>query len=92
MEQQNRGKTAILATIYGLIVNIALSLFKFVAGFLGSSSAMIADAVHSLSDSLTDLVVIFSYHYSIKPEDHDHKYGHGKAERCRVGNQSHQCG
>ncbi len=53
---------------------------KFVAGILGNSAAMIADAVHSLSDFLTDIVVLAFVKLSSKPADHDHDYGHGKYE------------
>ena len=55
-------------------------IFKFVAGFLGHSSALVADAVHSLSDFVTDIIVIVFVKISGKPEDEDHKYGHGKYE------------
>lgn len=67
-------------TIAGSIINIALVIFKFTAGILGHSAAMIADAVHSLSDFLTDLVVIILVKLSSKPQDKDHDYGHGKYE------------
>jgi cation diffusion facilitator family transporter len=55
-------------------------VFKFVAGFVGRSSAMIADAVHSLSDFITDVIVIMFVRISEKPQDEDHDYGHGKYE------------
>lgn len=64
----------------GSIVNVILLVFKFIAGILGGSAAMIADAVHSLSDFLTDIVVIAFVRISSKPEDEDHDYGHGKYE------------
>ena len=67
-------------TITGSIVNIVLLVMKFVAGILGNSAAMVADAVHSLSDFLTDIVVIVLVKLSSKPEDKDHDYGHGKYE------------
>lgn len=57
-----------------------LLLFKFVAGIVGHSSAMIADAVHSFSDFITDVIVIVFVRISNKPEDTDHEYGHGKYE------------
>ena len=57
-----------------------LMAFKFVAGILGHSSALVADAVHSLSDFATDIVVIVFVKISGKPEDDDHRYGHGKYE------------
>ena len=57
-----------------------LLVFKFIAGILGHSAAMIADAIHSLSDFLTDIIVIVFVRLSSKPADHDHDYGHGKYE------------
>ena len=67
-------------TLVGSIGNVALLTFKFLAGTLGHSSAMIADAVHSLSDFLTDVVVLVFVHISSKPQDESHDYGHGKFE------------
>ena len=67
-------------TLVGSVGNVALMVFKFVAGIIGHSSAMIADAIHSLSDFLTDLVVLVFVHISAKPQDESHDYGHGKFE------------
>lgn len=67
-------------TLTGSIVNMTLLVGKFAAGILGNSAAMIADAVHSLSDFLTDIVVIVMVRLSSKPADRDHDYGHGKYE------------
>lgn len=67
-------------TIFGGIINMVLLVFKFLAGVLGHSSAMIADAVHSFSDFLTDIVVLVFVKISNRPADHDHAYGHGKYE------------
>ena len=64
----------------GSAVNVVLLVFKFVAGFFGGSAAMIADAVHSLSDFTTDVIVLLFVRLSSKPEDSDHDYGHGKYE------------
>lgn len=75
-----REKRIIRVTIAGGIANAALLLFKFTAGILGHSAAMLADAVHSLSDMLTDIVVIIFASISGRPQDHDHDYGHGKFE------------
>ncbi len=77
---QNRDKKIYKVTLTGSIVNMVLLVFKFVAGVLGNSSAMIADAVHSLSDFITDIVVIAFVKISSKPADQDHDYGHGKYE------------
>ena len=61
-------------------MNFLLLVFKLIAGFLGHSSALVADAVHSLSDFATDIIVIVFVKISGKPEDDDHRYGHGKYE------------
>ncbi|MBR4498567.1 MAG: cation transporter [Bacteroidales bacterium] len=67
-------------TLVGSIGNVVLLTFKFIAGILGNSAAMIADAVHSLSDFITDIVVILFVNISAKPQDESHSYGHGKFE------------
>ena len=64
----------------GGAVNVVLLLFKFVAGIMGHSAAMIADAVHSLSDFVTDIIVLVFVRISGKPTDKSHEYGHGKYE------------
>ncbi len=63
-----------------MFVNILLFAFKLVAGIVGRSGAMIADAVHSASDFATDIVVLAFVRISSKPRDDDHKWGHGKYE------------
>lgn len=68
------------ATVVGFTANLALVLFKGLAGVLGHSSALIADAIESLSDSLTSIVVYIGLHYASRPADENHPYGHGKAE------------
>lgn len=77
---QPRDRRIYRITLAGSIVNIVLLVFKFIAGILGHSAAMIADAIHSLSDFLTDIIVIVFIRLSSKPADHDHDYGHGKYE------------
>ena len=67
-------------TLVGSIGNVLLLTFKFIAGIVGHSSAMIADAIHSLSDFLTDLIVFIFVRISAKPQDDSHDYGHGKFE------------
>ena len=67
-------------TLVGSAGNVVLLVFKFAAGWLGHSSAMIADAVHSLSDFLTDVMVLVFVHISAKSQDESHDYGHGKFE------------
>ncbi len=67
-------------TLIGSVVNFLLTAFKLLGGIVGHSSAMIADAVHSLSDFATDLAVLLFVKLSGKPADADHAYGHGKFE------------
>jgi len=67
-------------TLVGGAVNVVLLLFKFVAGIAGHSAAMVADAIHSLSDFVTDAVVLVFVRISVKPKDKSHDYGHGKFE------------
>lgn len=76
----SREKEIYKVTLVGSAGNLALLTFKFVAGVLGHSSAMIADAVHSLSDFFTDLIVLMFVKVSAKPQDESHDYGHGKFE------------
>ena len=75
-----REKAIFRVTWIGSIVNFLLLVFKFVVGIIGHSSALVADAVHSLSDFVTDIIVIVFVKISGKPEDDDHRYGHGKYE------------
>lgn len=75
-----REKEIVHITLWGSAVNIGLTVLKFVAGILGCSAAMIADAVHSLSDLLTDFVVLLFVKISNRPADNEHPYGHGKYE------------
>ena len=67
-------------TVFGTIINTLLLAFKFLAGILGGSAAMLADAVHSLSDFLTDIVVLVFVKISNRPADRKHSYGYGKYE------------
>ena len=75
-----RNKEIYKVTMVGGAVNVVLLLFKFVAGIVGHSAAMIADAVHSLSDFVTDIIVLVFVRISGKPTDKSHEYGHGKYE------------
>ena len=77
MERENSIRRV---TLVGSAVNLLLVAFKFMAGILGNSSAMIADAAHSLSDFASDVIVLLCLRVSGKPEDEDHAYGHGKFE------------
>ena len=76
----DRTKDIYRVTLVGSVINVVLLLFKFVAGIIGHSAAMLADAVHSLSDFVTDVIVLVFIHISGKPQDKSHDYGHGKYE------------
>ena len=79
-EDRLRERKIYRVTVLGSIINVLLVALKFAFGVLGRSSAMVADAVHSLSDLITDVVVIVFVKLSNKPQDSDHDYGHGKYE------------
>ena len=80
MEIAKRERKIYRVTFMGGLVNVVLLVFKFVAGILGGSAAMIADAVHSLSDFASDIVVLVLVKLGSKPQDEDYDYGHGKFE------------
>ncbi len=67
-------------TWIGLIVNILLSFFKIIAGLYGKSQAVLADGIHSLSDTITDIAVIVGSYFWSKPPDSSHPYGHKRIE------------
>ncbi|MCP4582952.1 MAG: cation transporter [candidate division Zixibacteria bacterium] len=70
----------IQVTVVGAIVNILLAIIKFIFGILGNSRALVADAVHSMSDLASDIVVILGLHFGDQPADKDHHFGHKKIE------------
>lgn len=76
----NREQTISVVTIWGAVGNLVLAGFKLLAGILGKSSAMMADAIHSISDLISDVVVLVMVRISSKGVDDDHNYGHGKYE------------
>ncbi len=73
-------RSGMKVTWWGMAVNIMLTVLKFGAGVWGNSQALVADAVHSLSDLFSDIVVIFGLRWGRKGEDADHHYGHGRIE------------
>ena len=75
-----REKTVRKVTWVGLLANLFLAGFKFIAGIIGKSQALIADAIHSLTDLTTDIAVIAGSHYWSRPPDDDHPYGHKRLE------------
>ena len=80
MDPQSRTGIIYRVTLAGSAVNVALVILKFIAGIAGRSSAMVADAVHSLSDFATDVVVLLFVRISRRPQDAAYDYGYGKYE------------
>ena len=76
----SREKIVRKVTWVGLFVNLFLAGFKFIAGIFGRSQALVADAIHSLTDLTTDIAVIAGSHYWSLPPDDDHPYGHKRLE------------
>jgi cation diffusion facilitator family transporter len=83
---KNKSEQAILCTsvkrvtLGGLVINLALSAIKLAAGLFGNSQAMVADAIHSLSDSATDVAILFGVRFWSAPPDDRHPYGHWRIE------------
>jgi cation diffusion facilitator family transporter len=67
-------------TWIGLLINLTLACIKFAAGYFGRSQALIADAIHSLTDTTTDVAVIAGSHFWSRPPDESHPYGHRRLE------------
>ena len=80
MKTENREQAIRRVTWVGALCNLGLVAVKLVAGILAHSAAMVADAAHSVSDFVTDIVVLIFVRISAKPQDTDHEYGHGKFE------------
>jgi cation diffusion facilitator family transporter len=74
------------AALLGLVVNLALGVAKLVSGIVGGSFALIADAVNSLGDVLTSLIVLIALHVAQRPPDEEHPYGHSRAEAIAGSN------
>jgi cation diffusion facilitator family transporter len=79
-EDPSRHRAALRITIIGLVANVVLMSLKFAAGILGASQAVVADAVHSLSDLVTDFAVIIGMRFWSAPPDEQHPYGHRRLE------------
>lgn len=80
MKETNQKTQIQQITLIGLLANIALSIIKFLIGFFGNSQAVIADALHSFSDTTSDLVILFGVKYWTAPPDESHPFGHQKIE------------
>jgi len=80
LDNNERKKAMDIATWWGLIVNLLLSIGKLVVGYIGHSQALIADGLHSLSDLVSDAMVLMATHHSNIDADEDHPYGHARYE------------
>lgn len=78
--RENHTKPIFIATWVGIIVNTLLAIIKGIGGFISGSKALLADALHSASDIVGSIVVLFGVKIAHKPPDKEHPYGHGKAE------------
>jgi len=67
-------------TIIGLLINVILSVLKYIFGFYGKSSALIADAIHTISDTISDIAILIGLRFWSKPADEEHSHGHRKIE------------
>ena len=77
---ENRYDESNKITIISILLNIVLTILKIIAGFLGNSTAIIADGLHSASDIITSIGILIGNKISRKPRDDEHQYGHEKAE------------
>lgn len=80
LTSSQRYKDTIRVTLVGSIVDLLLGLSKIFVGFTSQSQALIADGVHSLSDLVTDVAVLYAAKHSHQEADEDHPYGHGRIE------------
>jgi cation diffusion facilitator family transporter len=79
-KQQSASRQLRLVTYLSIAANVVLIAGKFVVGFLSGSLSLIADAIHSVSDMLTDIAVLLGLYFGSKKPDSEHPYGHGKLE------------
>ncbi len=80
VQGEARYRDARKVTVVGAVINVVLSVIKILAGWLGSSHALIADGIHSLSDLATDAVVLLAAKHGARDADEEHPYGHGRIE------------
>lgn len=79
-EEYDKVRLTRRVTYAGMVLNVAIAVAKAVGGVMFASRALVADAVHSASDLVTDIAVVFGVRYWVAPADEDHPYGHGKIE------------
>lgn len=79
-DQNNRTKIGVMSGILGVFINLFLFGFKYLAGFLSKSMAIMADSFNNLTDSLSSLVTAIGFKISGKKADNEHPFGHGRME------------
>ena len=77
---EQRKKETNRITLWGVLVNLILSVIKIIGGIFGHSQALLADGVHSLSDLASDAMVLFAAKHAGEDADEDHPYGHARYE------------
>ena len=77
---ETRNKQTRKVAIVGAVTNLLLSFVKIIVGYIGHSQALIVDGIHSLSDLLSDALVLFAAHHANQAPDAEHPYGHGRFE------------
>jgi cation diffusion facilitator family transporter len=82
---QPHSDSGIHVTLFGIVINVALSLIKLIVGMFAGSVSLVADGIHSASDIATDLAVLGGIRLSSKPADPSHPYGHGRYETLAGG-------
>src|SRR5262245_66306745 len=80
LSESHPATRGVRSTTFGMVINVLLASGKGVAGFIGHSYALIADAIESMTDVLSSAVILIGLRISMRPADHNHPYGHGKAE------------
>lgn len=78
--QDARYREVRVVTLVGAVANLILAVFKVLFGVIGSSQSLVADGIHSLSDLLSDAMVLFAAKHGAKEADDEHPYGHGRIE------------
>jgi len=80
LDENRRKKTGRKAVTVAISGNILLTIFNFVVGILSGSTALVAEAAHTLSDVITSMITAVGFRIGLKPPDSEHPYGHGRAE------------
>jgi cation diffusion facilitator family transporter len=80
LDENTRKKTGRKAVTVAISGNILLTIFNFVVGILSGSTALVAEAAHTLSDVITSIITAIGFRIGLKPPDSEHPYGHGRAE------------